>query len=112
MMVPKRLLFFFAALMLAPSVASAAPDPVIGRGFVLFMNNNCYLCHGTVGQGGSTGPVIPPPRLFPTFEKFAAWVRKPGIGQMPVYTPAVLVDQDLAAIYAYLKSLPAPSAIK
>lgn len=100
-----------SVVVLAQAVASAATTSVAERGKQLFMDNNCYLCHGTVGQGGSAGPVIAPPRLLPTYEKFAAWIRKPGSGQMPVFTANVLGDADLASIYAYLKSLPPPASV-
>jgi mono/diheme cytochrome c family protein len=88
----------------------AAADPAADRGKAIFIANNCYLCHGTAGQGGA-GPTIAPPRLMPSYDAFAAWVRKPGAGNMPVYTARVLSDADLGAIYAYLASLKAPASI-
>jgi len=36
------------------------------------------------------------------------FVRQGTIGGMPPYSKAVLPDEDLAAIYAYLESLPPP----
>lgn len=72
------------------------------------MANNCYLCHGTVGQGGAGPRVAPlPPK---SGSDFAAFVRHPG-GRMPAYTTAVLDDADLAAIYAYLQSIPPPNGL-
>jgi mono/diheme cytochrome c family protein len=101
----------FAAVVSAASWASAAPgqnaqDAPHGR--QLFMSNNCYLCHGTVGQGGA-GPTIAPPRLPPQ-SGFSAYVRHPA-GRMPPYTQAVLSDADLGAIYDYLQSLPPPQQV-
>ena len=89
---------------LAPAIARA--DAAADRGKAVFVANNCYLCHGTAGQGGA-GPTIAPPKLI----AFSAWVRKTGPGQMPVYTAKVLSDADLAAIYTYLSSLKAPTSI-
>lgn len=78
------------------------------RGRHLFLADNCYLCHGTVGQGGA-GPTIAPPRLVPQ-PAFSAYVRHPQ-GHMPPYTQPVLGDADLAAIYDYLQSLPPPAQV-
>jgi mono/diheme cytochrome c family protein len=89
---------------------AASPQPVAQaaeHGKQLFMSNNCYLCHGTVGQGGD-GPTLSPPRLLPQ-SGFSAYVRHPK-GRMPAYTQAVLSDTDLAAIYDYLQSVPPPPA--
>jgi mono/diheme cytochrome c family protein len=88
----------------SPNAASAQPAE---RGKQLFMSDNCYLCHGTVGQGGA-GPTLAPPRLMPQ-SGFAAYVRHP-TGRMPPYTQTVLTDADLATIYDYLQSLPQPPA--
>jgi ubiquinol-cytochrome c reductase cytochrome c subunit len=102
-------LFFACCALLLPSVVRA--DRAADHGKQLFLANNCYLCHGTVGQGGAAGPTIAPPKLPPTYEAFAAWVRKTGPGVMPVYTAKVLSDADLAAIYGYLKSLSPATSI-
>lgn len=88
--------------------ASAQPAAQgAARGKEQFMSDNCYLCHGTVGQGGA-GPTLAPPRLLPQ-PGFAGYVRHPK-GRMPPYTQTVLSDTDLTAIYDYLQSLPQPSA--
>jgi ubiquinol-cytochrome c reductase cytochrome c subunit len=94
------------AALFAPSLAGAAGDPGIDHGKAVFMTQNCYLCHGTVGQGGA-GPTIAPPKLVP-FTQFSAWLRNTGSGDMPVYTAKVLSDADVSAIYGYLRSLPGP----
>lgn len=96
-----------AVLTCLVSAASAQPVAQSAQhGRQLFMSNNCYLCHGTVGQGGA-GATLAPPRLMPQ-PGFAAYVRHPK-GRMPPYTQAVLSDADLGAIYDYLQSLPPPS---
>jgi mono/diheme cytochrome c family protein len=92
------------------STNPASPQPAAQaseHGKQLFMSNDCYLCHGSVGQGGA-GPTLAPPRLM-LQSGFAAYVRHPK-GRMPPYTQAVLSDSDLAAVYDYLKSLPQPPA--
>jgi mono/diheme cytochrome c family protein len=84
------------------------PVRTAAQGRHLFLSDNCYLCHGTVGQGGA-GPTIAPPRLMPQ-SAFSAYVRHPQ-GHMPPYTQAVLSDADLASIYDYLQSLPPPAQV-
>jgi mono/diheme cytochrome c family protein len=86
------------------------PDGDAQNGKRLFESYGCYQCHGHQGQGASaTGP-----RLAPNPISFAAllkYVRQP-TGQMPPYTAKVVKDRDLADIYAYLRSVPAPPAAK
>jgi len=99
------------ALMLAPSLLlaqqGASGDPVNGKR--LYVQNGCYECHGYVGQGGASGPRIAPWTLGA--DSLISYVRHP-IGQMPPYTEKVMSDSDMTAIWAYLKSIPAPKAAK
>ena len=78
-----------------------APTGDAKRGKELFEKTyRCYACHGFDGQTGS-------PRLVPmarTQEAFIAYVRKPATQGMPKF-PAV-PEQDLADIYAYVRSIP------
>ena len=71
----------------------------------LFMKVGCWQCHGTVGQGGAAGPRIAPDLL--PYETLAAFVRSTNRA-MPPYREAVLSNNDLADIYAYLESIPKP----
>jgi mono/diheme cytochrome c family protein len=76
----------------------------------IYTADGCYECHGRVGQGSiQTGaPRIGPPAL--TIDAFARYIHAP-TGNMPPYTSKVVSDQDVADIYAFLKSLPpAPQA--
>ena len=106
-------LFSLAAALFALPIAraqQASDAPPAGNaenGKKLFMSDGCYECHGRQGQGAAqTGAArIGPPQL--SFEGFQSYVRKPAI-QMPPYTSKALPDQDLADIYAYLKSIPMP----
>jgi mono/diheme cytochrome c family protein len=90
--------------MSSASSFAAADEAALGQH--LYTANNCYLCHGTVGQGGA-GPRIAPPDLSAT-PGFMAYVRHP-TGIMPPNTTTVLSDADLAAIHGNLQSLPQPS---
>jgi mono/diheme cytochrome c family protein len=92
-------------LTLAPLVCVAGNppgDPLEGKR--LFLNYGCYQCHGTTGAGGG----IAGPRLAPNplpLEGVQAKLRTPS-GRMPVYTPAVITDVQIADIVAYLQSIP------
>lgn len=95
---------------IAPKTASA--DELKGQadnGKKLFASYGCYECHGHQGAGASTGPRIGPPAI--TLAAVLRYVRAP-TGQMPPYTAKVVSDQDLADIYSYLKSFPAPARAK
>jgi ubiquinol-cytochrome c reductase cytochrome c subunit len=99
------------ALIAAPSFIfgqQAAPNDA-ANGKRLFVQNGCFQCHGYVGQGGASGPRIAP-WTFGS-EGLISYVRHPA-GQMPLYTEKVLPTSDLMAIWAYLKSIPAPKAAK
>ena len=94
-----------------PAEADAAPTGNADKGKRLFSSYGCYECHGLVGQGSTQtgGARIGPPAI--SFQAVVAYVRHPS-GQMPPYTNAVASDQDLADIYAYLKSQPQPPSAK
>jgi cytochrome c len=81
------------------------------NGKKLFMNDGCFECHGTVGQGSTStgGARIGPPAI--SFGAMVQYVHHPS-GQMPPYTSKVVSDQNLADIYAYLKSQPAAQPAK
>ena len=75
------------------------------NGKKLFLAYGCYECHGHQGAGAAIAPRIGPPAL--SLAGVLRYVRAP-TGQMPPYTAKVVSDQDLADIYAYLKTFPAP----
>src|SRR3954468_3688453 len=92
-------------LLAAPGIAAqtTVPDGNAANGKRLFSANYCYACHGTIGQGGSAGARIAPrPIAFTAFQKY---LRQP-TGQMPPYRATVMTDQELADVYAYLRSIP------
>jgi mono/diheme cytochrome c family protein len=86
----------------APQAGAAVPNGDAKRGKELFEKTyRCYACHGFDAQTGS-------PRLVPmarTQDAFIAYVRKPATQGMPKF-PAV-PEQDLADVYAYVRSIPA-----
>lgn len=76
----------------------------VEKGKLSYMAYGCFQCHGTLGQGGTAGPKLAPNPM--PFEALANFVRTTD-RQMPPYRQAVLPDDDLADIYAYLQSMPA-----
>src|ERR1700684_4033653 len=75
----------------------------------LFTRDGCYECHGYAGQGTIAGARLAPPVL--TAQGIAKYIRRPA-GAMPAFTDKVVSDQDVADIYAYLKTIPAPKPVK
>ncbi len=78
---------------------STAQDEVGQR---LYESKGCYQCHGYAGQGGVAGPRLAPEPI--PIEAFRAIVRKPP-NVMPAYSPRVLSDEELKAIYRFVASL-------
>ena len=95
--------------MLAPAVLALAFNQLAvaagsaEKGKVAYVKHGCWQCHGFAAQGGVTGPKLAPNPMPP--EAFAAFVRN-SVGAMPPYQKAILSDEDLADIHAYLQSLP------
>src|SRR5262249_15014863 len=96
----RRFALAIAAVLLWQADASAASAE---KGKTLFIRYGCFQCHGTVGQGGNAGPKLAPDPL--PYEALANFVRTTN-RQMPPYREAVLPNEDLADIYAYLQSVP------
>jgi mono/diheme cytochrome c family protein len=107
----RRFSFGGFVLILAPSLLIAqqgvASDAASGKR--MYVQNGCYECHGYAGQGGAAGPRIAPWTLGA--DSLIAYVRHPA-GQMPLYTEKVVPNAELTAIWAYLKSIPAPRSAK
>ena len=89
-----------------PATANAANA---ANGRRLFEKDGCFQCHGYVGQGGRDGARLAATAM--NAQSFTRYVRRP-FGAMPAFTAKVLPDEELADIYAYLKSLPAAAAAK
>ena len=91
------------ALALAlPLVAPAQSGADLDRGQYLFTDGyKCYACHGFDAQSGAR-------RLVPlnyTLEGFTALVHNSPFNQMPSFND--VPDADLAAIFAYIRTIPA-----
>ena len=100
------LLFGFAPAR-AQDSSAATPAGNAQNGKKLFMADGCYECHGRQGQGAAqTGAArIGPPQL--SFEGFQNYIRSPK-NNMPPYSAKAVPEQDVADIYAFLKSIPMP----
>jgi mono/diheme cytochrome c family protein len=94
-----------AAIAVSMMIASPVFAADAGRGKTFFTQKyGCFQCHGTVGQGGNSGPKLAPDPM--PYEALSNFVRTTN-RQMPPYREAVLPNDDLADIYAYLQSIPA-----
>jgi mono/diheme cytochrome c family protein len=107
--------FAAAAFCLAASSvlrAQDAPPGDAGSGKRLYLADGCFTCHGRSGQGGAfNGPV---PSLAATempFDGFKGQLREPA-NDMPAYSTAVLSDQEIADMYAFVQSLPGARSAK
>jgi mono/diheme cytochrome c family protein len=101
-------ILFSAVLMIFGAFAvfaqEHAPAGSAERGYQAYMKYQCYTCHGTVGQGADrgTGPKLAPNPL--SFEGFVRQLRAPR-QDMPAYRKQFVSEQEVADIYAYLKSV-------
>ena len=83
---------------------TATPAGDVARGQAVFERTGCWQCHGHQGQGGREGPRIASP-LPMNWQVLSTFVRTTK-GDMPPYTEKVLSNQELADVYAYLRSIP------
>jgi mono/diheme cytochrome c family protein len=79
------------------------------KGKAVFIQHGCWQCHGTEGQGGQAGARLAPDPM--PLETFTAFVRTSNRA-MPPYPEAVLSNEDLADIHAYLETIPKPADYK
>ena len=79
------------------------------KGKAAFIRHGCWQCHGFQGQGGIAGPKLAPDPI--AIEAFTAFVRTTNRA-MPPYMEAVLSNEELADIHAYLQSIPKPADYK
>ena len=106
----RRAVFLGLAMLGLCTCASAWAQSASGRdvanGKRVYLAVGCFTCHGRAGQGGAyNGPA---PALAQTklpVEAFKVIVRA-GPNDMPAYSDAVLSEEDLADIHAFLHSLP------
>lgn len=94
-----------AASLLAGTAAfaqDAAPQGSAENGKKLFTADGCYQCHGYAGQGAPGYAPRIAPKLLP-YQAFLKQLRQPR-ADMPPYEVAIVSDQQIADIYAYLKA--------
>jgi mono/diheme cytochrome c family protein len=92
------------------SASASAPAGNAANGKRVYFADGCFYCHGTTGAGGgNAGPRLAPNPL--PLQGVKAKVRTAS-GRMPVYSPAVLQDLEIADIVAYLQSIPQGKAAK
>ncbi len=106
-----RSLILVAAMTSGVWVQTPAEPPAgnADTGKRLFTAYYCYACHGTQGQGTSAGARLAPrPIAFAAFQKY---LRQP-TGQMPPYKETVVTNQELADLYAFLRSIPTSTGAK
>ena len=100
----RRFVLASALAVAATSAVAQTAASEVETGRQLFMNNGCYTCHGTVGQGSERGVG---PRIAPDpypFEAFKAMVRNPREA-MPVFDARFVSDAQLLSIHRYLASI-------
>jgi mono/diheme cytochrome c family protein len=93
----------------AAQQSGSAPTGNVVNGKKLFTKIGCFQCHGYAGQGGVAGARLVP--VTSSVPSLIRYIRRPA-GEMPAYTEKAVSDQELTDILAYLKSLPAPKAVK
>jgi mono/diheme cytochrome c family protein len=96
----------------APSGAQGPAAALTGNaeaGKRLYEKHTCFFCHGTAGQGGTDGARLAV--VARNLQSFTRYVRQPS-GRMPAFTDKILSDQELADIFAFVRSLPPAKAVK
>jgi mono/diheme cytochrome c family protein len=97
----------FASLARAQDVP--AGDAANGKRLYLA---TCFACHGRSGQGGAmNGPAPILAKTAMPFDGFKGQLRQP-VSDMPTYSEAVMSDQQIADIFAFLGTLPGPLPVK
>lgn len=89
-----------ALLVLPPLLAQTADHP---EGKRIFLDYQCYACHGFSGQNGPGRRLVPMGLTESTFVKY---VRRPGTRAMPSYSTDVLTDRQLSDVWTYIQDLP------
>jgi mono/diheme cytochrome c family protein len=100
----------FLGLSCSLFAGAQTPDAAaISKGRAVYMQNQCYSCHGTQGQGGerNAGPRIAP-NPFP-LAAFEMQLRKPR-SVMPRYTERDIDAAQIKDLHAFVQSMPAGPA--
>ena len=98
---------------LPASLGAALANKKHGRnGKRLYLADGCFTCHGRSGQGGAfNGPAPSLAKTDMPFDGFKAQLRDPA-NDMPAYSTAVVSDQEIADMYAFVQSLPGARSAK
>ena len=99
----------FLAGIVAQVSGQQTPPGNVEKGKQIFLKDGCYSCHGYDGHGGVAPKLAPRP--IPAVA-FIAIVRHPPASSMPTYSAKVMSDTELTDVWAYLKSIPDPPAVK
>lgn len=92
-----------------PAWAQDAPPGDAPNGQKVYLADGCFMCHGRSGQGGAyNGPAPVLAKTQMPFDGFKNQLRNP-VDDMPAYSEAVMSDQQIADIYAFVQSLPGRS---
>jgi len=87
-------------------LAQDAPAGDAANGKRVYIADGCFTCHGRAGQGGAyNGPAPFLAKTALPFEGLKMQIRNPS-NDMPAYSEAVMSDQQIADIFAFLQSLP------
>jgi len=101
-----------AALGMGVAAAQDAPQGNATNGKRIYLADGCFTCHGRSGQGGAyNGPAPVLAHTALPFDAFKNQLRSPS-DDMPAYSGAVLSDQDIADIYAFVTALPGKGSAK
>jgi mono/diheme cytochrome c family protein len=101
-----------AGVFAAARAQDAPPAGDAAKGKKIFLTIGCFTCHGRSGQGGAyNGPAPILAHTMLPFDGFKGQIRNPA-DDMPAFPPAVLSDQDIADIYAFVETLPGAGSAK
>ena len=89
------------------SAAGRTAAEMVSEGRELFFANGCNVCHGDNGEGG-IGPTIA--RTGFTLEQEIGQYRSPR-SAMPAFPADRVSDAQVAAIHAWLQTVPLPDTI-
>lgn len=88
--------------------STPTPNPeLVKRGQHRFYEVGCSQCHGVKAEG-AVGPEIA--RTDLPLDAVISQVYEPPGEEMPPFSPRAVSEEDIAAIYAYLQSLPSTGA--